>query len=281
MIFRIFKLPALALCLWLSMGMATAQVEMSVAGARAAGMAQASLANQDAWAVFNNPAAYGSLTNVNFGLYYENRFLLKETGYAALTVTTPLFAGNIGFGVSHFGYRYFQSDRFSLGYAQTLFRFLALGVNIDYYSIRQAEDYGNYNALTFDVGILARPTDKLFIGSYIGNPLNISSFEDKDLKLPVSLRLGVAYLFSDALLLSLETGKTINGHSPLLCCGIEYTIRKQFALRAGIAAKPVEYSCGFGYNKTFGKRHNLKCDLAFAYHQILGSSPKISINYAF
>ncbi|MDD3741227.1 MAG: hypothetical protein PHH30_08295 [Bacteroidales bacterium] len=252
-----------------------------VAGARAAGMGNAGITNQDTWAVFNNPAAYSWLSNKAVGLFYENRFLMKETGYGAMAFSSPLFGGNIGFGFSHFGYSLFQSDKIALGFSQQLFKGFSMGLQVNYFSVRQSDYYGNLNSVTFEAGILSKPNDNLSIGAYIFNPLNLSYFEDSDLKMPVAVRLGLSYLFSKSLLLSLETGKAINGDTPVFKTGIEYLLNEDFALRAGLALAPVEYSFGLGYNNSFGNKNKIGFDLAFAYHEVLGSTPKLSINYEF
>jgi hypothetical protein len=51
-------------------------------------------------------------------------------------------------------------------------------------------------------------------------------------------------------------------------------------MRAGVALAPVEYSFGLGYKQHFGNNF-LGFDLAYAYHEVLGSTPKLSVNYAF
>lgn len=271
----------LTLILFIGFGLAiSAQTTTNVGGARAAGMANAGITNQDVWAVFNNPAAYSYLNRKSLGIYYENRFLMKQTGYGAFAFSSPLMGGNIGFGFSHFGYSLFQSDKFTLGYSQELFKNFSLGLQMNYFSLRQSDYYGNLNAITFEAGVMSKPNDKLSIGAYIFNPINLSYFEDQTLKMPVALRLGFSYLFSKSLLLSVETGKAINGYTPAFRSGIEYMINEQFAVRTGIALAPVEYSFGLGYNNYINK-NKFGFDLAFAYHEILGSTPKLSINYAF
>jgi hypothetical protein len=77
-----------------------------------------------------------------------------------------------------------------LGYSQQLFKYFSLGVQVNYFSVRQADYYGNLNALTFEAGVLSKPNDKLSIGAYIFNPLNQAYFEDNDAKMPITLRLG-------------------------------------------------------------------------------------------
>lgn len=256
---------------------ASAQIETNNAGARSAGIGNTSTIIRDTWAVFNNPAATCRLSKISAGLYYENRFLLKQTGYGALAFQMPVHkAGNISVGISHYGYKYYQYSRATIGYSQQLFTNLYMGLNINYLHLSQAEYYGRANGMTFELGLYSQPVKNFAIGLYVFNPVNVSFFENRDLKMPVTMKLGLSYLFSDALLLAVETGKSINGYTPIFKGGIEYTLRKHFSFRAGISMLPIEYSVGLGY-----KFAGATFDLAFAYHQILGLSPKISVQYEF
>ncbi len=248
-----------------------------VGGARSGGMADASVTLRDSWAVFNNPAALSGIEGKEFGLFYENKFMIPATGRGALLYTSPLGGGNFGVGISHFGFELFQSNVIGLAYALQLFNTVSMGVKADYVSAFQSDIYGNLNALTFDVGILATPTDEFAIGFHVFNPLNLSYFDDNVHKMPVIFKLGFSYLFNDQLLFALETGKAINGFIPVFKMGMEYNIMNSFALRAGFCANNgIEYSFGLGY-----MMEHINFDLAFAYHQILGNTPKVSLNYVF
>jgi len=254
----------------------SAQTEFSFGGARAGGMANAGITLTDTWAVLNNPAAMSGIERPVASIFYENRWLLKETGYGALAFTSPLLDGNVGVGITSFGYSLFQSNKFSLGFSQQLFKSFSMGVVIDYFSVRQSGNYGNLNAINFQVGLLSRPTENFAIGVHVFNPLNFSYFEDSDLKMPIAFKLGFSYLFSKSLLIAVETAKAINGYVPILRTGIEYSVNNQFSFRTGVAVAPVEYTFGIGYNTG-----DICFDLAYAYHEVLGSTPKISISYAF
>lgn len=268
---------AIIIVLLLTASIANAQIDTYNAGGRSAGMGNTSLTLQDTWAVFNNPAATCRLKNISTSIYYENRFLLKQTGYGALAFQMPLHkSGNIGVGLSHYGYKHFQFNRYTISYSQLLFSNFSMGINIDYLNMVQSAEYGNANGLTFELGIFAQPVKNFSIGVYAFNPVSISFFESSDLKMPTTLRLGLSYLFSDALLIAVESGKTINGYSPIFKAGIEYSMKKHFAFRAGISLMPVEYSFGVSY-----KVAGASFDLAGAYHQILGISPKLSVGYEF
>lgn len=246
-------------------------------GARSGGMSDASVTIQDSWAIFNNPAALAGLEHKSLGVFYENRFLIQATGRGALLYTSPLGNGNIGVGISHFGFQLFQSNKIGLAYAMQLFNSVSMGIQADYISAFQSDIYGNLHALTFDIGLLATPTEEFAIGFHAFNPLNLSYFDDNVHKMPIIFKLGFSYLFNNQLLLALETGKAINGFIPIFKMGIEYNIMDSFALRTGFSANNgIEYSFGLGY-----MMEQLNFDLAFAYHQILGNTPKVSLNYVF
>lgn len=254
------------------------QFNENVTGARSGGMADASATLQDVWSVFNNPAGIAGLNTTKLGLFYENRFGLKETGYGAVAFATPMANGNLGFGMTHFGYSLFRTSKFGLSYAQQLFPSVAMGVQIDYFSIMQSEYYGNIHALTFDIGLLSNPTDEFTIAFHAFNPLNLSYLSDLDgEKLPVILKLGLSYVFSNQLLIAVETAKALNAEVPVLKLGFEYLYKENLYLRTGVIMdSPFEYSFGVGY--LFSE---FSFDLGFQYHQILGPTPQASFSYAF
>lgn len=252
------------------------QFEDSYAGARSAGMGKSSLTLTDVWSVLNNPAGTGKLSNYQFGFYYESRFLMKELNHASLAFTCPLMSGNINFATTYFGYSLFSQTKIALGYSQQLFKNFYMGLQINYFLIHQSEYYKNFNAMTFELGINYNVVKNLTIAAYVFNPINAGYFESYSTKIPISMKLGVSYLFADKFLLAVETGKSINGIIPVFKTGLEYIIKEHFAIRAGLAVKELEFSAGFGYNN-----YNLHVDVAYSYHQILGHTPKVSINYAF
>ncbi len=251
-------------------------MEYHVAGARSGGMANANVTLQDAWSVFNNPAGIAKLENSGLGVFYENRFMLKEAGYGAFSFNTPFGGGNLGLGIYNFGFSAFQTNKIGIAYAQQLFQSVSMGVQIDYISILQSEYYGNIHGLTFDIGIIAEPIENFYLGFHAYNPLNFGYLVDIDERIPVTYKFGVSYLFSKSLLAAIETGTAINGDIPIIKFGLEYKAGDALFLRTGISGKPIEYNFGIGY--VFNQ---MSFDIAYSYHQYLGSSPKISVNYVF
>jgi hypothetical protein len=253
------------------------QGEDNYSGGRAGGMGKIGVTLQDVYAVFNNPAGTANINSYALGVYYENRFLMKETGYGALVFSCPIWkAGNINVGATHFGYDLFMQNKITVGYSQELFRNFAMGVQLDYLSTRQDDFYGNFNGITVDLGISYKPVEALSIAGYVFNPINVSYLEDDEQKLPVVMKFGVSYCFSKKLLFALETGKAVNGTIPIFKAGVEYILKEHFALRTGISLKPIEFTAGIGY-----QNDHIHIDLGYAYNQILGSTPRLSVSYVF
>ncbi|HXK81598.1 MAG TPA: hypothetical protein PLO05_05525 [Bacteroidales bacterium] len=245
-------------------------------GARSAGMAGISLINNDVWAVFNNQAAMSGISQTSVGLYYENRFLLKETGFAAFALSTPLLGGNIGVSVSHFGYQLYNENKFGLAYAIELFKNVSMGIKMDYHYTHQPYEYGNRNALSFEIGLFAIPTENLKVGIHAYNPLQLTYIGYSDEYLPVCLAVGAGYTFSKKLTISAEAEKILQVKPIIFRIGLEYKSEKGLALRTGITTYPIRASFGLGFI-----HNNLSANIAYSWHQVLGSTPHISLAYAF
>ncbi len=270
------KLKISVFALFFCSTIAYSQTENINPGGRQSGMGYASVTLSDVWAVFNNPAGTAQLERINSGIYYENRFILKETGLSALAFSAPLGGTTINVGFANFGFSSFNKQKASLGFSQQLFNNFFLGINANYFSMRQSADYGNFHGMSFEIGALFIQGNNLRIATYIANPVNVSYFADNTFKLPFCLRIGLSYKFSNSLLFALETGKSINGFTHVFRSGIEYTINHKFMFRTGVAFYPIEYTFGLGY-----KISDFNLDFSYAYHNVLGSTPKISLNYAF
>ncbi len=76
-------------------------------------------------------------------------------------------------------------------------------------------------------------------------------------------------------LLLAEAEKNID-FSARFKAGAEYKIADALHLRGGVATNPAQYFMGAGINLK-----DLKIDFAASYHQVLGVTPAISLNYLF
>lgn len=244
-------------------------------GARAAGMGNASVSLSDAWSAHHNQAGLGFLRDPTAGVYYENRFLLKELSVKGGVAALPLSGGVFGLCISNFGYSLYHENKYSLSFAKAFGKKLSAAVAMDYLSTGIGEGYGTKGVLAAEFGIQAKPLKGLTIGVHIFNPTRAKIAEYNDERLPTVIRLGGDYNFSDKVKVAVETEKDI-AQKAIFKAGIEYKPVKEFYLRAGVGTNPNLSSFGFGINIK-----NLKIDVAANYHQTLGFSPQLGLTYIF
>jgi long-subunit fatty acid transport protein len=271
-----FSLISITLLLISSIGFSQTEMAEMKAGAKAGGMGNASVTFQDVWSIFNNPAGIAELETMNVGIFFENRFAQKELGYGNIVYNYPLGEGNLGLGVSHFGHSDFSSYIIGITYAQKLHEYISMGVKVDYIGVNQLAEYGNFQGVSFDIGLLSQPIENLTVGFHAFNPANLSYFTEDKLKIPMAFKLGASYFITDDLMAAVESGLAFNADIPLIRAGLQYQAYDNFFLRTGFSGREIEYNFGIGY-----VYDNMIFDLAFAYHQFLGSSPKISFMYEF
>ncbi len=244
-------------------------------GARSAGMAGSSVALADFWSLQNNQAGFAGLTNITAGVYYENRFLVKELGFKSIGLVVPTGSGNFGLSLNHFGYTNYSESKIGLAYSKSFGKNFSAGIQLDYLNTIISGENGNKNVFTFEAGILASPVENLNIGVHIFNPIRAKLSEYNDERILLVLRTGISYCFSEKIIASIEAEK--NSCFPLsVKTGIEYGFGEKFFLRAGIGTQHSLFAMGFGY---YLKK--IKLDIATGYHQTLGFTPQISFLYEF
>lgn len=249
--------------------------EFRMAGARSASMGSSSVALTDLWSAFNNQAALSGLTAPAAGFYYENRFMLKELGFKAAAFVYPYKTSTVALSITQFGFEAWKENKVGLSYSKAFSNYLAIGVQLDYCMMHRDEHYGDFNYLTFEVGILSEITQRFTMGAHVYNPMNTGISETNDERAPAVFRLGGAYKVTDNFTITAETEKDIN-HRTLFKSGFEYIIIPEIQLRAGITSEPSTFCFGVGI---FYRKFTM--DFSASYHQVLGFSPQTSVIYTF
>lgn len=262
--------------LWLCLSTATAFSQGWIpVGARANSMANAVVADVDAWSFFHNPGALGYMENAAVGASYENRYLLKELQTQAIVYVQPLKAGVLSVGAQSYGYRVYRSNRFGVGYALKLHEKIAMGVQLNYQDV-WVQNYDYIGTLTAEFGILAKINKKISLGFSVMNLNHAQATRIPNQRFGTFLRLGLQYQISKLVAINAEVEKEIRSKiRPRL--GVDYQVVNQFFLRIGAAYNPPEITFGFGYGFDFG----LRIDAGSAWRQHLGWSPNIGLTYDF
>ena len=243
------------------------------AGGRSLSLANASSTFNDVWAFHNNPGALADVEKISAGIYYENRFLLKELQSQAIAISIPLKVGVISFGGNLYGYNQYRSYKAGLGYSMKLSEMVYAGVQLNYQGIQFLEYYGSKNTVTAEVGVYTKFTEKWRLGVSVFNlgRAKLSDYEDD--RFSTIMRLGSSYDFSEKLMLALELEKDVD--NPLrLKTGVEYEVLREFYLRWGAKTTPLELSFGLGYHLK-----QVHLNIGSAYHQLLGWAPHFSIAF--
>jgi len=95
-----------------------------------------------------NQAGLGFLRQPVAGIFYENRFLLKELSLKSHCNSHPCESGTFGFCFSSFGYVFYHENKYSISFAKHLEKKLSAAIAMDYENIHIAEDMGNKGLLS-------------------------------------------------------------------------------------------------------------------------------------
>ena len=245
-------------------------------GARAMGMGGAASTNTDLWATNNNVGALGFLEQSAAGLYYENRFILPETGTYGLNVAyAPKKVGVFGLAISRFGYKLFNRNAIGVRYARSFGPHISAGIGVNYHYIFIGNGYGNASAVSAELGVLGKVNKELSVSFHLVNPVRMNITRYQNERLPMVIRFGISYNWAQKVLTALEVDADPE-QKPNVKFGIEYKPIPLFIIRGGFSSRPLAGSFGFGFDYKI-----MRLDLSAAYHQQLGFSPQIGMSISF
>jgi hypothetical protein len=246
-------------------------------GARSAGVAHASVTYSDAWSTFHNQAGLAWVKNITAAVYYENRFLISDLGLRSAAVAVPVSkVGTFGVSATVFGNSLYSERKGGLGYAKKFGDKIAAGIQMDYLNTYfNDEFYGSRTSFAAEAGIIAEPIANLKLGAHVFNLNKAKIAEYGDEHIPIIMRFGASYKFSEKVLLSSEVEKDID-YKNVFKTGLEYHPVDLLYIRAGIASNPTLSCFGFGL-----KLKQFIVDMSTQYHEVLGFSPQFSLGYEF
>jgi hypothetical protein len=243
-------------------------------GGRQAGMGNAGVSLYDFWGISHNQAGMARQQNPAAGFYFENRFLAREMSLGAGAFLLPAASGVFGLSLTHFGYSQYNESKIGIAYARSFGENLSAGIQLSYLHASIGEGYGSAGNFAVEMGMIYEVLPGLNAGAHIFNPTKARIKSEGgygEEYIPVILRFGFSYTFSERVLLCLETEKDIE-RNPVFKAGIEYQLAEMFFVRTGIGSRPTQNSFGFGMHTG-----RFRIDLSGSFHHILGYSPQASI----
>ncbi len=239
------------------------------------GIGNASVMLYDFWALYNNQAGLADIESPEIGVSYENNYFLWQTGKQSIGAVLPTKSGNFAINGYRFGYSDYSENNFGLGYARNLGQFISTAVHFNYLYFSQSRNYGYKGTFIFQLGLIAKPVEKLYIGVHVYNPGRVKLEDYADKRVPTIFRLGMGYYFGEQVLVTAESEKDVD--QPIrFKSGIQYEIIDHLFVRTGFLTNPNQFSLGLGYTL-----NHLTTDVAITTHQSLPLSSQISFKYSF
>lgn len=245
------------------------------AGSRQAAMGYTSATSTDFWSVNNNQAGLAFYDKTAVGVYYENRFMLKEFGYQNFGASLKTDFGMLGLSMNYTGDELYSNFRGGLSYARKFGNSIAAGVQLDYINTKLEEEYGSKSNVTFQAGIMIKLTPELIFGAHTFNPIGVKINKYDDERIPSYMNAGLSYIFSEKLVISAEAFKQSDMKMEFRS-GAEYKLADFMYVRAGVTTQPFRYTFGVGFEVK-----NLNIDISSNVHETLGYSPQLSVQYHF
>ena len=244
------------------------------------GAVQSSLAGNDmfvqnVWAAHNNVALLGNIDQLQAGVFYQNRFMLKQLGLKAFATALPLKNSAFGLSYNTFGYSVYQENQLKLAYGMKLGEKVSAGVGLSWLNNQINSEYAQkYNFIIPEMAVTFRVTKTLSVATSVFNPMmqKIKSSRYNE-RVPTIFKLGAQYKFSDKAILHTQINKDLDFDASLKV-GIEYLASEKINLYGGIATTPTIAAFGVGY-----KVNNWNINFGASVHQQLGVTPSVGIIY--
>ncbi len=263
------------LILWMLPSVLQAQYLQNGMGARNEGLAKSTIAVPHLWSISNNPSGIAYLKSPEIGVFYTNRFLMKELSTQSIAAVYPSKWLNIGLSVEHFGYSELSELQAGLAVAKTFNKYFSLGFKFNYLEYRQAEVYGTARAFLVQIGLTSNPIKDIYIGAHIYNPSRAKFNTLVSQYVPTIFSLGAAYKPDRMVGLTAQIDKSLEAELTYKM-GVEFNVTESLYIRAGVNVKPNAYFLGVAY---YFK--NIRLDIAFSHQQVVGISPSASMGYVF
>lgn len=252
-------------------GLAHAQ---EVKGPVSRGLGGTGLTLSNPWSVFNNQASLAETEHFGIGLSGARIYNIELLSQTAIGMAIPVKdAGTIGLSYTNIRVPdlYSQSE-IGLSLARSFGEVFSMGLELNTKNIN-IQNYGNRWLLNPELGILLRPEKKLALAAHISNPFGAFVNRDINERFPTIMRFGGSYAITDELSMLAEVSSYSTQQSKFHG-GLLYELNEKITLSTGFQTR--DFSSSFALQLALNK---VRIHLAFSYHQKLGSSPEMGLQY--
>jgi hypothetical protein len=227
----------------------------------------------DAFAVFNNPAKIGLSGNANINLFYRNYYGLKEINQISLANHFRFYNLPLGLGISTYGNKLYRETELRSGMAFELIQEIHMGVSFNLYHL-DIKNYGSAMGWGFDLALVKDIRYDLTMAFVVSN-LNEPKIGSSAERIPAHFGFGLAYHPIKSMDLSFDIIKDDQFDFDYRF-GVQYNLNQWLSFMCGFQDLVNSVSAGL---KISNDNYNL--NYAFQYHPYLGVSNSMSMGYAF
>ncbi len=221
--------------------------------------------------LFGNPAGLTSIENFGALATAETRFAGTGILLGGAGAVIPSDLGVFGINLTYYGLPAYNEQSVGLSYARQLFESFSLSVQAKLFNT-SIEEYGSQFTISGTLGLQAKISKSITVGTYIQNPIRSEITPGQFL--PTIISIGAQYAFPEKLKLLLSIEKDLERAFGIQA-GVEYQPAEQLFLRVGVNSYAPELSFGLGFKIS----EKIRIDAMAAYHQILGLSPGFTFIY--
>ncbi len=264
--FKIFSL------LFLLLSLNFAQINP---GARQISIANSDVAlSNDVFSIYSNPSGVAQMNWREIGLFYSPApFGLKELANGFIGYIEPMELFNLSLGAMTYGFDLYKENKISIDLAKNFSNnlFVGLMTNLNFLSIK---NYGSDLSVSFDLGLLTYLTDEIRFGFSYKN-FTLSTYGESKNQIPTVFSAGISYSLLENSNINFAVEKDLD--LPVsLRMGVEYLLLEYIAVRAGFSSAPEKFTFGLGIIYSF-----LEVDYAIFNHQDLGLTHQVGILLSF
>jgi hypothetical protein len=216
-----------------------------------------------------NPSCLAFLENAEVQFSSCSLFGLKECALKTVTAGSPLPFGAWGCMAQSLGGTLYRENRLAFSFAFVSRNRIGGGISARILQA-QAAGYRTQTAACMDLGWTVRVSEQWSWGAGITNCTNSRMGRLQD-RLPQCGRAGISFKPCPGILVLAELDKD-NRQALESRWGIETRLSQGLVLRCGFGTRPDVFCLGIG-----AARGNLRMDVAFSDHPVLGATHHVSI----
>jgi len=259
---------------FLSLVHTTVSSQVQWPGTASAALGGASVCMQGYMCTSQNPAGLGFIEQSSVSIQHGRPYLLKELGISSFSGQFSSGKGALGIALSTLGLSGFRQSSLWLSYGLKLHSDISAGVGIHLWNSTITEQLIYAPGISFALGLQVRIQEQWKLGARLFHPAVWSSQTEQSKEQLMAIEAGFSYSFFKVAWLYSELHIT-PGASLILCGGIEWILKQQTRLRAGICSRPFTFSWGISLRFT-----KWIVDFSFQYRTDTGLSPLTSMTYA-